>query len=294
MKSPSKQISTVIKDIYSLLESGKKVSEESIERLGKSIALSVKKQLTKREESKSPSLFRMSTLGRGDRFLHYSYRDRGRDEVTGSDKIRFIYGDIIEEILLFLIREAGHSVIGEQDMLTINGIRGIRDLKLDGINTEVKSASPYAFTKIFTGSLMEEGNDPFGYVYQVSGYTQADQNKPYQDCDEPAAILAANKVDGRLALLMIEDFQQPDISARIDHLRKTVTAEEQPERCYSEVDDGKSGNKKLGSNCGWCKYKVDCWKDSNNGNGLRVFRYSNGIRFLTHVEKEPKVEEIDV
>ena len=32
--------------------------------------------------------------------------------------------------------------------------------------------------------------------------------------------------------------------------------------------------------------------DSNKGMGLRTFKYSNGYRYFTHVEKEPQVEEL--
>ena len=35
-----------------------------------------------------------------------------------------------------------------------------------------------------------------------------------------------------------------------------------------------------------------CHSDSNEGNGLRVFKYSNSNVFMTTVVNEPKVEEI--
>ena len=37
----------------------------------------------------------------------------------------------------------------------------------------------------------------------------------------------------------------------------------------------------------YCDYKKICWSDANNGKGLRVFDYSDGKHFLTHVEREP-------
>ena len=62
--------------------------------------------------------------------------------------------------------------------------------------------------------------------------------------------------------------------------------------CYSPIPDGKKGNFKLPKGCSWCKYKFECHKDSNDGSGLRVFKYANGLSYLTHVEVEPQVEEI--
>ena len=43
----------------------------------------------------------------------------------------------------------------------------------------------------------------------------------------------------------------------------------------------------------WCyHHKFKCHKDANDGRGLRVFRYAKGQVFFTHIESEPKVEEI--
>ena len=39
--------------------------------------------------------------------------------------------------------------------------------------------------------------------------------------------------------------------------------------------------------------KFDCWSDANDGKGLRVFNYSTGKRYLTKVEKEPNVDEVN-
>ena len=65
-----------------------------------------------------------------------------------------------------------------------------------------------------------------------------------------------------------------------------------PARCYSPIADGKSGNLKLPVGCVYCGHKRDCVSDSNNGKGLRVFKYARGKRFLTEVRKEPDVEEV--
>ena len=71
-----------------------------------------------------------------------------------------------------------------------------------------------------------------------------------------------------------------------------VSNDSLPDKCYSSVPDGKSGNYKLPVGCVYCGHKRDCWSDSNNGKGLRVFKYARGKRFLTDVRKEPEVEEV--
>ena len=49
---------------------------------------------------------------------------------------------------------------------------------------------------------------------------------------------------------------------------------------------------KLPSECTWCAHKFECHKDSNDGKGLRVFKYSNGFTYLTEIKRLPKVEEV--
>ena len=65
-----------------------------------------------------------------------------------------------------------------------------------------------------------------------------------------------------------------------------------PERCYPGVPDGKSGNLKLSVGCIYCGHKKECWADANQGQGIRVFQYANGKRFMVQVGKEPDVPEI--
>ena len=49
---------------------------------------------------------------------------------------------------------------------------------------------------------------------------------------------------------------------------------------------------KLPNECKWCPHKFECHKDSNEGKGLRTFKYSNGLTYLTKVVRTPRVEEV--
>jgi hypothetical protein len=49
---------------------------------------------------------------------------------------------------------------------------------------------------------------------------------------------------------------------------------------------------KLNKGCFYCSYKFECHADANDGDGLRVFRYSKGPTYLTTVKVEPRVEEV--
>ena len=49
---------------------------------------------------------------------------------------------------------------------------------------------------------------------------------------------------------------------------------------------------KIARGCTWCRHKFVCHSDANEGKGLRVFRYSKKLEYLTHVVKLPRVTEV--
>jgi hypothetical protein len=79
---------------------------------------------------------------------------------------------------------------------------------------------------------------------------------------------------------------------RVQYLKKTLESKRVPDRCYSDIPEGSSGNRKLAIGCVFCPHKRECWSDANNGQGLRAFKYEKGPTYLTQVSKEPRVEEI--
>ena len=95
-----------------------------------------------------------------------------------------------------------------------------------------------------------------------------------------------NKVTGELALLELDDFSLINATKRIQHVKKLAKSEEMPDLCYQPQPEGKSGNMKLARDCAYCPYKWTCFPD------MRVFRYGDGLRYLTTVEKEPTVQDV--
>ena len=129
---------------------------------------------------------------------------------------------------------------------------------------------------------MAKGEDPFGYMYQLGSYANAlGKNKGY--------FLSVDKSSGELNLLNV-NLKKINAPERIDFLKGALVQDEPPDRCYKPIEDA-SGNHKLPIGCKFCDFKVECWKDANNGVGLRRFNYANGPEFFTHVEKLPRVEE---
>ena len=226
----------------------------------------------------------MSAIGKPNRQLWYrSNLKQKQNPLPASTKIKFLYGHILEELLLLLTRIADHSVEETQKELNIEGVKGHQDAVIDGVLVDCKSASGKSFEKFKHNRLYED--DPFGYISQISAYAQAN------DVDE-AAFLAIDKSTGEICLTPIHSLEMINAKERVAYLKKMVSDNSIPDRCYSDIPDGKSGNYKLPIGCVYCDYKRECWADANDGQGLRVFNYSKNKRYLTKVARLPEVEEI--
>jgi len=226
----------------------------------------------------------MSNIGKPSRQLWYEKRDeQGRGGIDGATQIKFLYGHLLEEIVLMLVRMAGHTVTDEQKEVKVEGILGHMDCKINGEVVDVKTASRFAFNKFREGRLAQD--DPFGYMGQLAGYEKAEGT-------DQGGFLVLNKESGELCMYVPDDLDKPNITTTINKLVPSLELDTPPDLCYDLIEDGKKGNIKLPKGCSWCKYKYQCHQDANDGDGLRTFRYSNGLTYLTTVVVEPKVEEL--
>ncbi len=226
----------------------------------------------------------MSNLGTPcDRKLWYSVRrpDAG-ERLGGPATLKFLYGDIIERLIIGLAKIAGHRVEGEQSELDIDGVKGHRDAVIDGHLVDVKSATTHSFNKFREHKLTTD--DPFGYLTQIGAYLHASQTDPLVTEKSKASFLAVDKQLGHLCLDTYNK-SDTDYSKLVSAKRDILALDTPPPRGYSDRPEGKSGNRKLGIECSYCPFKHECWP------GLRTFNYSSGPTFLTKVEREPKVDE---
>jgi hypothetical protein len=225
---------------------------------------------------------RFSSLGKPDRQVYFDHHpDPEREEpLRPATYLKFLYGDVIEQLYLYLAKEAGHSVTDEQREIEVDGIKGHIDAIIDGTVVDVKSASGYGFKKFEEGTV--EQDDPFGYVAQLAGY--ASVLTPGKD----AAWWAVDKSSGDMCVSPLKAvvIKHHEPEERIAHLKEVVAQPEPPPLCYEPVPDGQSGNMKLPVGCSYCKHKFRCHPD------VRLFLYSNGPRYLTTVANLPKVPEI--
>lgn len=282
-----KKIDTLVDDIYNLFIDKTALTRSDLElpakQLSKAITKHVVDRLLESKQPKRKKTLSMSQVGKPLRQLWYNLKDFPVSEKPlPHNQIKFLYGNILEELLLFLSRAAGHVVTEEQKKVELDGVKGHKDCRIDGITVDVKSASSYAFKKFESNTVGKD--DPFGYISQLSGYAQAEG-------DKEAAFLAIDKQNGKIALSPLHEMEFDDVSQRIEKINTALESDIPPERCYKDVPEGKTGNRKLSIGCSYCPHKFYCWRDINEGRGLRTFLYANGPRFFTRIVRQPNVEE---
>ena len=274
-------IGTLIEDIYSVIDNGFEPEFSAVIDFQEAIAEALLKQFKPSNRERGATL-RMSAIGKPDCQLWHQNNNTPQEQLRADTRIKFLFGDIIEALLIYLAKEAGHKVTDQQKRLVVDGIVGHMDCKIDDVPVDIKSASSFSFKKFQDGNLAD--NDPFGYMAQISGYCHA------ENADE-GGFLVMDKQLGKLTYMPVKETDLIDIPQRIKDARAAIEDEELV-RCFEAVPDGKSGNMKLGVNCSYCAFKEACWQDANDGAGLRTFIYSTGPRYLTEVERVPDVPEV--
>lgn len=287
----TKKLDNLVDDIYKLisaLPNGEAIDipEPLLEEFGRDMADALRHWSTPQQISaeKKPGL-RMSNIGKPSRQLWYDINSpiERKNDRPSSLYIKFLYGHLLEVLVLFFVKLSGHKIDSEQKEVTVSGIKGHMDCKIDGEVVDVKTASGYAFKKFQDGSLAE--NDSFGYLAQLAGYEEAEKT-------HEGGFLVLNKETGELCFHRPQDLDKPNIKNRIKEIKSDIKRKTPPAFCYDPIPEGKSGNMKLPRDCNWCVHKFECHQGANDGKGLRVFNYAKGNVYLTHVEKVPNVEEI--
>lgn len=199
-------------------------------------------------------------------------------------EFKYMFGHMIEAMAITLAKAAGHEVTGEQDEVSVDGIIGRRDCVIDGCIVDVKSASSRGFNKFKSGSIRED--DSFGYLDQLDGYLVGSLEDPLVRVKDKAYILGIDKQLGHMCLYE-HHIRENRIRHTIKRSKDIVSLSSSPACECGTVPDGKSGNVRLDVKASYNQYKFCC-----NPN-LRTFLYSDGPRYLTHVERKPEVTEVN-
>jgi len=293
----TQHISTLVNDIYAYVSGLKSEALTKVERdaavaeFMEACADVVYRFL---EERQNPQEFRIrpSTLGTPDRKLWFQSRALGGYTQASHRPITFLFGSLTEALILLLTKLAGHEVTEFQSEVTLGGIKGSLDAVIDGELVDVKSASPYSFLKFKSGEFLMPSPevDPFGYKDQISFYARGEGLEKPKD---RGSFLVMDKSSGELTLCIVDEDtglkSKAQVEARIKHAQEVIAKDTPPQAlCYEPVPFGKGGNMEINKLCGMCPFKVKggCFPE------LRAFKYANGIKYLSHVVKEPDVPEV--
>lgn len=275
------ELKTLPEDILGLFDPNvtHEPNEENLDWIADNLKDILRTRLKEREKVDNP--LRFSSLGRPDRQIWYTANSKGgKEDLNAKTYFKFLYGDVIELLVLFLAKESGHKVERLQEEIEVDGVLGHIDAVIDDVVVDVKSASPYGYKKFKENAVLDD--DPFGYVQQLAGYSTVLNPGGH------AAWVAFDKVHGDICVSNLSSsiIADHDPAKRIAELKEVIDQAEPPKRCYPDKPEGKSGNRVLAIGCSYCPFKNECW------NGLRTFLYSNGPKHFTHVEVEPKVYEV--
>lgn len=295
----NKRIDTLVTDIYALLDSGSAHTPDPATAAHH--AMNIGGELAKatliRDKPREIGKLWASDLGKPCLRQHwYNFNMPEQAEpLTGNTKFKFLYGNLIEEAVLYLGKEAGHSVEDQQAAVKHTfgdwEVSGRIDAVVDGVLVDVKSASTYSFNTYKEG--ITSMNDTFGYLWQLSFYSNYHELPSVTN--DSTGFVWVDKTLGHIAYTGVASWlvNPNTIKARVADIAKVVEGTERmmPNRIPTKPY-GKSGNWALDTACSYCAYKDKCWEETNNGKGLRTFLYSNRPVHLTDVAREPKVPEL--
>jgi len=122
-------------------------------------------------------------------------------------------------------------------------------------------------------------------VGQLAGYAKASGLKA-------GGWWVVNKANGSFKYVPANGL---DMMEEMYHINKTVKTVNKNEfkRCFDAVDEtfnGKlTGNKILGSECGWCSFRKTCWPEMKELPALKSRAKEPKIVSYVHIEKESTV-----
>jgi len=270
------KIDTLVKDIYATVEGAKAPSLS-----GREFTTSYQKWWDEKWTRK-PKHLSFSEVGSSClRKLWYDVNTpEHKEAIDGNLRIKFLYGDMLESLVLALCKTASHTVELEQERVVYsvgNGwtISGRLDAVIDGVVVDVKSTTKMGINK-FEGGLVD---DPFGYKHQLSGYAVALEK-------EEAGFLTIQKELGHIAYFPITVDKGHFHEQAIASIEAVELKENTLSRLSPVPQSATSKNMKLCTTCSYCGYKKVCWPEA------RTFLYSSGPVSLVSVVDLPRVTEL--
>ncbi len=234
------------------------MSSATIARIVRDVQEAVEKQFN---QSERKFTMRMSNIGRPYCQLWF---DKNKPEegidMPANFLMNMMIGDIVEAVFKGVLTEAGVDFSdGFKSTLSVGNhkIDGTHDLIMDKRVDDIKSASPWSYNNKFKDYATLKSHDSFGYIGQLAGYSKALGV-------EPGGWWVVNKGTGEFKYVSAWDMavDRQDILDEVEE-KADKLAQNKFERCFEPVEETfrkkPTGNKVLGEECGWCKYRYKCW-----------------------------------
>jgi hypothetical protein len=228
----------------------------------------VEKQFTQTRDSEFR--IRMSSIGKPLCQLQMEKKYSGGKAIQSyenyNNKLRFLFGDLLEAVVIMLLRITKAKIQGVQGNVKYKtewfDMKGTYDIIIDDKVYDIKTASPFAFEKKFGGGFENVAKDDvFGYITQGYLYSEATK-KPF------GGWIVINKSTGELLLSEPpeDDSQYRKEALEKVHANTKALMEDKPfEKCFDLVEEKfykkPTGNKILGTVCSYCPFKQKCWGD---------------------------------
>ena len=127
-----KKIETLVEDIYELfnltpIERDEKEVDELIDKFGDMVKVHIKEFMYSKPRD-SGSL-RLSSIGKPDRQIWYDVHTEATEEqLPPSTRIKFLYGYILEELLLLCASVAGQTVEAQQKEVSVEALISFQNI----------------------------------------------------------------------------------------------------------------------------------------------------------------------
>lgn len=273
-----KSINTLVDDIYSVISGGIAPATSN-----NKVDVSYDKWFIPRDRAREDKILYFSEVGDPcPRRLWYKYNmPTIAEKPDGRSLLKFFYGDVLEELVLNVAEDAGHTVEKKQEKALYDigdgwYVRGRIDAVIDGVMVDVKSVTKYSEEK-FKNNLVD---DPFGYYQQLNGYATA---LDYAN----AGFLTIQKELGHVNYYPIE-VNKGLFKMQAEHAAETasLSSPDSIKRLAGVPASKTSKNTKLCTSCSYCNFKKECFPE------MRTFLYASGPEFLIEVVDTPRVMEI--
>jgi len=250
--------------LYSFLEKavdGKQVlSDKNIDNICSDIKEALHRQFGSQVSRKEFRL-RMSNLGRPSCQLWFEKNQPEKASPFPSNFVmNMMLGDIVEAVFKGLLRQAdvayddAKKVTLELDEET--KVDGTYDIVIDDAVDDIKSASDWSYRNKFESFDTLAKGDAFGYVGQLAGYAKALGKRA-------GGWWVINKANGQFKYTPADNLDLEKEVEKLASNAKTIR-DNKFERCFKPVEEtfrGKpTGNKILGSECSFCRFKHVCWE----------------------------------